>query len=142
MAEIIKIGGIEIRFLQSKHDTGGALDLFEVTVQPNARVPVPHHHRDWEETVYGLEGTITFTLAGTPVDIPPGETLFIPRGVVHGFVNKTQAPAKCLSMLTPGALGPEYFREMAAALSGGGPPDPKKLGEIMNRYGLIPAPAG
>ena len=140
MPELITIGGLAINFLQSKHDTGGALDLFEVTVQANARVPVPHHHRDWEETVYGLEGTITFTMAGKPVDIPPGGTLFIPRGVVHGFVNKTQAPAKILSVLTPGVLGPEYFREMAAALGGGAPPDPKKLGEIMNRYGLIPAP--
>jgi quercetin dioxygenase-like cupin family protein len=142
MVEIIKIGGIEIRFLNSKHDTGGALDLFEVTVQANARVPVPHYHRDWEETVYGLQGTITFTVAGKPHDIGTGETLFIPRGVVHGFVNKTQAPAKCLSVLTPGVLGPEYFREMAAALSSDAPPDPKKLGEIMNRFGLVPAPAG
>lgn len=141
MAEIIRIGGIEMRFLTSKHDTDGALDLFEVIVPANARVPVPHYHRDWEETVYGLEGTITFTVAGKPHDIGPGETLFIPRGIVHGFVNKTQSRAKILSVLTPGVLGPEYFREMAEAFSADAPPDPKKLGDIMNRHGLVPAPS-
>jgi hypothetical protein len=28
--------------------------VFEMTVQPNARVPVPHHHENWDETIYGL----------------------------------------------------------------------------------------
>ena len=74
-------------------------------------------------------------------DVAPGETLFIPRGVIHGFVNETEGPTKVLCVLTPGVLGPEYFREMAVAMEGPAPPDPKKLGEIMNRYGLIPAPA-
>jgi hypothetical protein len=36
-------------------------------------------------------------------------------------------------------LGPQYFREMAALLSGGAP-DPAEMKEIMLRYGLIPAP--
>jgi len=142
MAEDIRIGGMQIRFLHSKHDTGGALDMFEVTIPANIRMPVPHHHRDWEETVYGMEGTTTFTVAGKRVNVAPGETLFIPRGVIHGFVNETEGPTKVLCVLTPGVLGPEYFREMAVAMEGPAPPDPKKLGEIMNRYGLIPAPAG
>jgi quercetin dioxygenase-like cupin family protein len=142
MAEHISIGGMEMRFLHSKHDTGGALDMFEISIPANIRMPVPHYHRDWEETVYGIEGTTTFTVAGKRVDVARGATLFIPRGVVHGFVNETQGTTKMLCVLTPGVLGPEYFREMAAALEGSAPPDPKKLGEIMNRYGLIPAPAG
>jgi quercetin dioxygenase-like cupin family protein len=140
MVETITIGAIQLKLLQSKHDTGGALDMFECLVPPNAKVPVAHYHRDWEETVYGLEGTTTFTVAGERKDVKPGDVLFIPRGVVHGFVNETQANAKVLSVLTPGVLGPEFFREMSAAISGSTPPDPKTLGEIMNRHGLIPAP--
>lgn len=142
MAEDIRIGGMQMRFLHSKHDTAGALDMFEVSIMAKARMPVPHYHRDWDETLYGIEGTTTFTVAGARVDVGPGETLFIPRGIVHGFVNETQGTTKMLCVLTPGVLGPEYFREMAAAIEGGAPPDPKKLGEIMNRYGLIPVPAG
>ncbi len=140
MVEHIKIGALQLTFLQSKHDTNGALDMFEMLVPPNAKVPAPHYHRDWEETVYGLEGSLTFTVAGARTELKRGDVLFIPRGAVHGFVNETQATAKVLSVLTPGVLGPEYFCELSAAISGPTPPDPKKIGEIMSRYGLVPAP--
>jgi quercetin dioxygenase-like cupin family protein len=114
--------------------------MFELVVPPNSRMPVPHYHRDWEETIYGLEGAISFTVAGERVEVRPGEVLFIPRGIVHGFINETQAMAKMLCVLTPGILGPEFFREMSALMAGGAPPDPAKVGEIMKRHGLIPAP--
>ena len=140
MVEEIRIGALNVRFLRSKHDTGGALDMFEADVPPNAKMPVPHHHRDWEETIYGLKGTVTFTVAGERRNVKPGDVLFIPRGVVHGFINETDEPATVLCVLTPGVLGPEFFREMSVAINGPTPPDPATLGAIMNRHGLIPAP--
>ncbi|NOG73641.1 cupin domain-containing protein [Roseicella sp. DB1501] len=138
MAETIRVGPLELRFLRTKHDTGGSLDLFEMTVPPSGRMPVPHHHRDWDETIYGLTGTVTFTVNGAPQPVGPGESLFIPRGVVHGFDNRSGAVATCLCVLTPGVLGPEYFREIAA-LAAAGPPDAAKLRETMLRHGLVPA---
>jgi quercetin dioxygenase-like cupin family protein len=139
MPETIRLGSLEIRFLRDKHDTGGSLDLFEMDVPPEGRMPVPHYHRNWDETVYGLAGAVTFTIGGTPRAIGPGDTVFIPRGVVHGFDNRSGAPATCLCVLTPGVLGPEYFREIALLVAAG-PPDPVKMREIMQRHGLIPAP--
>ena len=62
------------------------------------------------------------------------------RGVVHGFTNRSTGPATCLCILSPGVLGPQYFKEMAALLSAGAPPDPAKMKETMLRYGLVPAP--
>ncbi|MBP0492048.1 cupin domain-containing protein [Roseomonas indoligenes] len=141
MPETIDFGSLSLRFLRDKHDTGGSLDLFELTLQPEGRMPVPHYHEAWEETVYGLSGTIAFTVAGETHELTPGHSLFIPRGVVHGFQNHSGAVAKCLSVLTPGVLGPEYFRELAALLRAG-PPDAAKVGEIMRRHGLVPAPPG
>ena len=76
---------------------------------------------------------------GRDIAIGPGQSLFIKRGVVHGFTNQTQAPATCLCVLTPGVLGPAYFREIAGLLAAGAP-DPAKMKEVMLRYGLIPAP--
>jgi quercetin dioxygenase-like cupin family protein len=137
MPETINLGAIEIRFLRDRHDTAGSLDMFEMTLSPEGRMPVPHHHESWEETVLGLSGTVTYTVEGEPQDIPPGGTLFIPRGRVHGFLNRSGAPATCLVVLTPGVLGPEYFREIGALLAG--PPDPAKAREIMLRHGLVPA---
>ena len=97
MAEVIKVGAMQLRFLRTKYDTRGAPDMFEVVIPPNSRMPVPNHHLDWEEASYGLEGVVTWTGAGKRVEIKPGDDLLIPRGVVHGFVNETQAIAKMLS---------------------------------------------
>jgi quercetin dioxygenase-like cupin family protein len=138
MPETIRIGQIELRFLRDKHDTNGSLDLFEMTVPSGGRMPVAHYHRDWDETVYGLTGTFTFTIEGTPHPIAAGTVLFIPRGTVHGFDNTSGKTATCLTVLTPGVLGPEYFRELSALVSGG-PPDEAKMREVMLRHGLIPA---
>ncbi len=140
LPETIRIGGLEIRFLESgTSSTAGGLDVFEMTVQPNARVPVPHHHETWEETVYGLAGELTFRIADQEVTLTPGQTAFIPRGVVHGFRNDGTETGKCLCILTPGVLGPGYFREIGTLLAQT-PPDMARIKETMLRYGLVPMP--
>jgi quercetin dioxygenase-like cupin family protein len=140
MAEIMKIGGLELEFLHTKDSTAGSLDLFRMTVQPNAKVPAPHYHETWDEAVYGLDGVLTFRVDGEDVTLAPGASAFIRRGVVHSFRNDTPRPATCLSVLTPG-LGPDYFRELAALMAAGGPPDPVKVKAIMQRFGLVPVSA-
>ena len=67
MLEVIRMGGLELRFLRSKEDTGGSLDMFEMTVQPNTRMPVPHYHETWDETIYGLAGLTTWRIDGQDV---------------------------------------------------------------------------
>jgi quercetin dioxygenase-like cupin family protein len=46
-----------------------------------------------------------------------GEALCIRRGAVHHFDNHGEADAKALCVITPGALGPDYFREVAAVFA-------------------------
>ena len=133
----IDFGALQLKFLQSKDDTAGSLDMFEMTLQPNARMPIPHYHDRWDETIYGLSGISTWRIDGRDIDLAPGETVFIKRGVVHGFTNRTTEAASCLCTLSPGVLGPQYFRDMAGLLSAG-TPDPAKMRETMLRYGLIP----
>ena len=139
MPETISIGGLTIRFLQTKEGTHGSLDAFEMTVQPNARMPIAHYHESWDETIYGLAGESTWRVDGQDIALKPGQSLFIRRGIVHAFRNDAQEAASCLCILTPGVLGPGYFREIAA-LAAGGAPDPAKMKAIMLRYGLHPAP--
>jgi hypothetical protein len=49
--------------------------------------------------------------------------------------------AKALAIVTPGVLGPDYFREVAAVFadSGGAPPDLARISDVMRRHGLTPA---
>ncbi|WP_407530108.1 cupin domain-containing protein [Methylobacterium oryzisoli] len=138
MPEVIRIGPLELRFLRSMHETGGSLDIFEMTVPPEGQMPVAHYHRDWDETVYGLTGTVTFTVEDQVRVVGSGDVLFIPRGAVHGFDNRSGATATCLNVLTPGVLGPEYFRELADLVAAG-PPEEAVVREIMLRHGLVPA---
>lgn len=138
--ENIILGQIVIRFLLEAADTANSLAMFEFTVPAGAKVPVPHSHREYDETIYGLEGVMTFTIEGKSVEIAPGESCFIPRGAVHGFNNTKQTGAKALAVVTPALIGPDFFREMAAIVNAGGPPDMVKLKAVMNKHGLVPAP--
>jgi mannose-6-phosphate isomerase-like protein (cupin superfamily) len=94
--------------------------------------------RPREETIYGLEGVLTWTVEGTPIEVGPGEVLCIPRGAVHQFDNMHDVDARALAIVTPGTLGLDYFREVTAILgaAAGGPPDFAALGEVMRRHGL------
>ena len=136
----IRIGQLEIRFIQSKDETGGALDMFEFTVPPGAKVPVPHYHRDYDETIYGLSGVLSWQLDGEARETGPGETLFIRRGAVHHFANTHSETARALAVLTPGLVGPGYFQELAGLIVPGAPPDPARVREVMLRHGLVPVP--
>ena len=140
--EEIMVGELAIRFLVAAEESAGSVAIFEFDVPAGAKVAAGHSHDGYEETIYGLEGVLTWTIAGVPVDIGPGEVLCIPRGAVHQFDNTREVDAKALAIVTPGVLGPDYFREVAAILdtAAGGPPDFAALGEVMRRHGLTPAP--
>jgi quercetin dioxygenase-like cupin family protein len=136
--ETIKAGQITIDFLLEAADTNGSAAMFEFTIPPGAKVPLPHYHEHFDETIYGLSGILTFTVDGKSMDLSPGETCFIPRGAVHGFDNLKQVDAKGLSVITPALLGPIFFKEVGEIVNAGDPPDLKKLGIVMAKHGLVP----
>ena len=140
--EEIKVGELAIRFLVEGEESEGAVAVFEFDVPAGAKVAAAHSHDGYGETIYGLEGVLTWTVDGMPVDVGPGEALFIPRGAVHHFDNTHDVDAKALAVVTPGVLGPDYFREVAAILgaAAGGPPDLAAIGAVMRRHWLTPAP--
>ena len=142
MREEIRVGELAIRFLVEGEQSAGSVAVFEFDVPAGARVPVAHSHDGYEETVYGLEGVLTWTVEGAPTDVGPGEALCIPRGAVHHFDNTGDVAARALAIVTPGILGPDYFREVGAILdaAAGGPPDLAGIAEAMRRHGLTPAP--
>ncbi len=136
--EEIRIGQTVIRFLVEAEETAGTAALFEFDVPTGGPAPPAHSHDSWEETIYGLSGTLTWTVDGVATAVGPGEVLCIPRGVVHGFENLGTEVATQLAVVTPGRLGPDYFRELAA-LTSDGPPDPAAMLDVMRRHGLTPA---
>ena len=141
-SETIQVGAMRVGFLVEAADANGSVSIFECSVPAASRMPAPHSHDAFEETIYGLEGTTTWTIDGRKVKIPPGEALCIRRGSVHGFDNNGTEDAKFLAVCTPGAMTPAYFREIHEVLAetAGGAPDLARIAEVMRRHGLTPAP--
>ena len=113
--------------------------MFECLIPVNARVAIAHSHVAFDETVYGLDGATTVALDGRKVAVERGDVLFIPRGSVHALENLAAVDARSLCVITPGLLGPEFFREVADVLNAGGPPNLEQIAAIMRRHGLRPA---
>jgi quercetin dioxygenase-like cupin family protein len=143
--ETITVGQLGVRFLVEGADSNGSVSVFECYVSASSRMPAPHSHDAFEETIYGVEGVTTWTIDGETVELGSGQAVCVPRGVVHGFENRGSEDATFLAIASPGVFGPDYFHEVGEVLaaSAGRPPDPAAMAQVMGRHGLTPAaPAG
>jgi quercetin dioxygenase-like cupin family protein len=144
--ETIQIGPIRIRFLLTGDDSGGSVSVFEFSVPAGERLAAPAHKNDaYEEVLYGIEGVLTWTVDGAPIEVGPGQALCIPRGAVHRFDNLGNQDVKQLAVISPAIMGPAYFREAAEIINAaaGGPPDRAKMVEAFRRHGMtlaVPPP--
>jgi len=142
--EAIKLGPLGVRFLLTEDDSSGSVSVFEVYVPVGQKLTAPAHKNDaYEETLYGIEGVLTWTVNGTPIAVGPGQALCIPRGAVHRFDNLGNTDAKQLVIITPAIMGPAYFREVVEVMkaAAGGPPDPARMKDVFSRHGMtIAAP--
>jgi quercetin dioxygenase-like cupin family protein len=141
--ETIHLGPLTVRFLLTADNSTGSIAAFELMVPGAQRLAAPaHSHDHYEETIYGVDGVLTWTVDGRQIDVGPGQALCIPRGAIHRFDNNGSRDVKALCVITPAALGPQFFRESAEVIkaAAGGPPDRAKMAEIMRRYGLTSAP--
>src|SRR5919204_2513925 len=94
--ETIEVGALSVRFLVEAADSNGTVSVFECFVPAQSKMPAPHSHDAFDETIYGLEGVTTWTIDGRIVDIAPGDAFCVPRDAVHGFDNHGAGDAKFL----------------------------------------------
>jgi quercetin dioxygenase-like cupin family protein len=143
--ELLDLGELSLRFLITGEESAGTVAMCEMTVPGGEKLLAPGHSHDaYEETIYGIDGELTFTVDGAPKVVGPGDALCIPRGAVHRFDNDGDRPAKVLVVITPAVIGPEYFRQIRQVLvdAAGGPPDVRRIVAIMLAHGLTPVKPG
>lgn len=116
--------------------------LFEYEAAPGMPGPPPHVHHSFEEAWFVLAGEVEFVLASGTQTAGPGSFLWVPRGVVHTFAVRGQAPARWLGILSPGRHV-AVLSELGDLLRSGKPPAPDGVAELFRRHDSdIVLPAG
>lgn len=133
----ITVGKLGIDYIVDGSHTQ-SLGMFELTVPPGSNVPPPHSHSNNDECVYVLAGTLRYSVGAETRDLKVGQTMSTPRGAVHAFSNPFAETARALIVMSPD-IGAQYFKDVAAVINAGGPPDKSALASVMSRYGLAPA---
>jgi mannose-6-phosphate isomerase-like protein (cupin superfamily) len=101
--------GQRMRFLLTSEDTDGELLRFETT-NPPTDVPEPVHVHPRQETrAELLSGALRFVVDGEERRVGPGETIVIPAGVPHRFVNDGDEDAVAIQEARPALRTAEFF---------------------------------
>jgi quercetin dioxygenase-like cupin family protein len=84
----------------SSKDTGGELLVFEHNgIQKGG--PPRHVHFAQDEWFYVIKGEFAFEIGDQKLRLGPGETLFAPRNVPHGWAHLGGEPGTLLTTVSP-----------------------------------------
>jgi len=117
-----------IAVLVRGEETTGSCGLVETVEERGAHPPRHLHHRE-DETLYVIEGSLRVWVAGEWVEAPAGTALFLPRGVEHALLAKSEK-ARVLSFFAPAGFE-RFYGEMATV----SPLDVERLVTTAARYG-------
>lgn len=134
----LKIAGGNYRIIISGKQTDGEYAVIEMSVPPGAG-PNPHSHADFTETFFVLEGEVSFKSELGSYVAKKGSFVNIPKGgILHGFKNLSNEPAKLLCTVTPAELD-DLFKEIAVYLeissSNTEIETKEKLNSLFKKYG-------
>jgi mannose-6-phosphate isomerase-like protein (cupin superfamily) len=95
----------------ASEQSGGAISLFEVVVQPQGGPPPHIQHRE-DEWTYVLEGEFEILHGDRTIRCNPGSLVYVPRGHLHTYKNVGQHPGRLLVGQTPGGYLQAFFGEV------------------------------
>jgi quercetin dioxygenase-like cupin family protein len=131
---VISAFGDEAIVHLAAENTGGMLTLW-TTITPPGGGPPPHYHLYESEWYVVLEGQVQFLIGGQWRDVPPGSTVFAPRGTVHSFKNAGDGPSRMLVSTSPGGFE-IFLSRCAKEFAKAGGPDPERLTQIGAEHGI------
>lgn len=130
-----QLGSMGVRFMVDSGDSGGSFSLVEHPIPPLTLAAPLHRHAREDEYTFVLAGEIGVLLGDEVVFGAPGDLIFKPRGQWHTFWNAGSEPARVLEIISPAGFE-GYFEQLSDLLGAEAPPDPVKVGEIADRFGL------
>lgn len=73
-----------------------SLSVADLTINPGATIF--NHIHPTEEAMYILDGELIAILGEDEVPVSEGQTVMAPPGIRHGFVNRSDAPARLIAI--------------------------------------------
>lgn len=99
-------------------------------IPPESGIPLHIHHKE-DEYIFLIQGRLTFQLGESVFPVEPGDTVYMPKGVLHGFRSTGSEDAHILFTI---ALNPDSrYDTMFDDIAGTGVEDFDKLKSICNR---------
>jgi quercetin dioxygenase-like cupin family protein len=93
------------------------LTLAEMLRPPGQQETPVHFHKAHSDGYYVLERTLTVTSDGERRELSTGDFALVAPGVVHSFVNASDAPVRLLNMHVPSGGFAEFYGPWAAAIA-------------------------
>ena len=84
---------------------------FETNSDPGQFVPV-HIHPTQDEFILVQEGVLDLKLDGQWVKAKAGDLVRLPRGIPHGYFNKSEEDARALFWVSPARMLEELFNNL------------------------------
>lgn len=110
-------GGVRTEVHLLAQDTDGAFCL--LVDHPPAGWSLPaHRHSNEAETIHIVAGEFEMDVDGTRTQLSAGETVHIPRGVIHSGANIGRGPGQRLLLFTPAGME-RFFLEAGASAPDG-----------------------
>ncbi len=114
-------GGVRTEIHLSGEDTDGTFCML-VDHPPAGWSLPPHRHRNEAETIYVLAGEFELTVDGAPSRVRAGQSIHIPRGVVHASANVGASTGRRVVLFSPAGME-RFFLEAGADDGTSGDPD-------------------
>jgi quercetin dioxygenase-like cupin family protein len=104
--------GQRMRFRQTADDTDGALLQIE-SVNPPTGVAEPEHVHPYQESRTEVTaGTLRFVVRGEEHRLGPGDSITIPAGTPHHFVNDGTEDAVSMNEFRPALRTADFFKTL------------------------------
>lgn len=104
-------GGVELNILGQKYYPKAWCEstfAFETNSEPGQSVPV-HVHPTQDEFILVQEGELDLKLDGVWHKAKAGDLVKMPRGIPHGYFNKSDKPCRALFWVSPAGKLKELF---------------------------------
>ncbi|MEM6695206.1 MAG: cupin domain-containing protein [Pseudomonadota bacterium] len=106
--------GTELNILGQKYLVKAYCDstfAFETNSEPGQHVPV-HVHPTQDEFILVQEGELDLKLDGQWTKAHAGDLVRMPKGIPHGYFNKSDKPCRALFWVSPAGKLKDLFEEL------------------------------